>query len=82
MLPNKKKNENMGIDKLKRVMWRIREMQPGKVFVSREYIQRAIMLECGTWPLTIRNNRKALIRLGWLRTRKTKYELTDKDLGL
>jgi len=39
------------------------------------------MYECGTDPLTYRNNRNALITLGWIKTYAGKrLQITDKDL--
>lgn len=70
----------MTIEKLKRIMWRIRSRNKDKVYITRHEVEKAIFLEAGIWPETVRYNRQALIKLGWLKTRKQKYEITDKDL--
>lgn len=47
----------MGIDKLKRVIWRLREMKTDELDVYTEkQIRLAVMEECGTDRRTIREN--------------------------
>jgi len=71
----------MSINKLERTLWRLRKTRPGeKRFTWRE-LKIAIMKEIGTSPETLRRTKKALIMLGWIKPhRKTKLELTEKDL--
>ena len=72
----------MSIQKLERVMWRLRKRHPGRSKVTNLQLRRAIMYDCGTDPLTYRNNRKALMVLGWIKKHKTKQViLTNKDLS-
>jgi len=61
-------------------MWRLRKRNPGKVYIKYQELKRAIMYECGTHPKTLKSTRAALVTLGWIKTRKNKIELTDKDL--
>lgn len=75
----------MSVERLERVLWRLRRTRPLKrdppVYTNRE-LRIAIMKECGTSPMTIVNNRRALKELGWIDTkRRSSVELTDKDLG-
>jgi hypothetical protein len=61
-------------------MQRVRARNPGVQSFTRDELCRAIMLECGTSPMTYYNNRNALIKLGWIETRKRRFRLTDLDL--
>ena len=71
----------MTIEKLERVMWRLREQNKDKTYVHNSALQTAIMYEIGIDIRTYKSTRKALIKLGWIKTRgKTKVEITDKDL--
>ena len=71
----------MTIEKLERVMWRIRKYADGRDYISNTMIRKAIMFECGTSPSTIRDNRKAMKALGWIRARnKRSMYITDKDI--
>lgn len=71
----------MSVEKLERVLWRVRQRNPGKkVRIPWGELHRAVMYECGTDPATYTNNRKALVRLGWIVTRKGRFDLTDEDL--
>ena len=70
----------MSVEKLERVLWRVRKRNPNKTQITNHELKRAIMYECGTDPKTYTNNRKALIVLGWLRSRGNYVELTDNDL--
>lgn len=79
-----KKKEKMTLERLKRVMWRLRktntaEATPTKV---KNYdLRRAIIMECGTSPITYTRNRKALMILGWIKTINNKWiTLTGKDM--
>lgn len=66
----------MTIEKLKRVMWRLDGL--GHMEVTRVELTRAIMLECGTSKATIWDNTEALLRLGWLRRQKRRFQITSK----
>lgn len=55
----------MTLDKLKRVMWRLQEMQPGRVYTHSQ-IRRAIMEEMGTDDRTIKTAMKRLTELKML----------------
>jgi hypothetical protein len=70
----------MTIQKLERVLRRIRAENPGKVKVSNQILRRAIMHEIGTDARTVRDNRKALKDLGWIKCEKSRFRLTGKDL--
>jgi hypothetical protein len=71
----------MSIQKLERVLRRIRAENPGRKKISRPILQKAIMKEIGIDPRTYRQNREALISLGWLRSHKgNAFWLTDKDI--
>lgn len=61
-------------------MWRVRKNNKDEA-IHCTIFHIAIMRECGTSPMTITNNMKALKKLGWLKNKgKTKYTLTGKDL--
>ena len=50
--------------------------------VPRLQLERAIMFECGTDPKTMRNNKNALKKLGWIVFhRGSDITLTDNDLS-
>lgn len=70
----------MSIEKLERVLWRLRSRHPGKKYVKRNDLEIAIMYECGTDQSTYKRNRRALIKLGWIISRGKEIELTGKDL--
>ena len=71
----------MTIEKLQRVMWRIRKKCPDRSKITRTELKRAIMVECGTSPETYYNNKKALLALGWVKSlRGSAVRLTNKDL--
>lgn len=71
----------MTVEKLKRVLWRVRERHPGKIGITNYELRRAIMYELGTDQRTYKNNRKALIQLGWIKSHsRQKIQLTDNDL--
>jgi hypothetical protein len=71
----------MSIQKLERVLWRLRQLRPGEKRFTNLELQRVIMVECGTDPGTYVRNRIALKKLGWIipyRTRR--IDLTNKDI--
>ena len=71
----------MSIQKLERVLWRLRRKFPNEKKVPWIEFKRAIMIECGTDPATYRKNRDALVALGWVKmNKKRKANLTEMDL--
>ena len=69
----------MSIQKLERVLWRIRKQQKNK-YLWKD-LRKAIMHEIGTDIRTYNNNKRALKDLEWIKTHKRhKFTLTDKDL--
>lgn len=71
----------MSVEKLERVMWRIRKRCPDQGVISIHQLMRAIMLECGTDPRTYSNNKRALVKLGWIKKKGNKWVvLTGNDL--
>lgn len=71
--------KEMTIEKLKRVMWRIREKHPNKSMIMMNDLTRAIMYEVGTYDDTIKRVKKQLIMLGWIRTHNKKIEIRQGD---
>ena len=62
-------------------MWRLRERNPDTNVVTNYELRRAILLEIGTDPRTYVVNRKALIKLGWLKSySKQKIRITGEDI--
>jgi hypothetical protein len=76
----KKRATTMSIERLERVLWRLRKRNPGKTEIKLLELQRAIIYELGTDPRTYRNNKKALITIGWITSQGKMIRLTDKDL--
>ena len=75
----------MGINKLERVMWRLRQLRKdaevNKLCFTNLELKRAIMYECGTDDRTYYKNRKALKELGWIKRKGPKRILvTEKDI--
>ena len=71
----------MSVQKLERVLWRVRRYAPDTNRPTWTQLKRAIMYECGTDPKTYTAYRKALITLGWIKTeRGRRFRLTNKDL--
>lgn len=70
----------MSVSKLKQVMWVIRETYPRQRFIRRQELRPIIMRQCGTSPKTYTNNLDALLRLGWLRRVKWRFEIVGDDL--
>lgn len=79
----------MSIEKLKRVMWRLRKIIHDRQLETRDKsiratnmeLRRAIMLEIGTDWKTGSRNRRALINLRWIKSHgKNRVQLTDRDL--
>ena len=55
----------MTIDKLKRVVWRLKEIEPSGQY-NHKQIRQAIMEECGTDERTIRSTIKKMVELKML----------------
>ena len=71
----------MSINKLERVLWRLRRLVGDRVVIKNNELRRCIMYEIGTDPETYRKNRLALKHMGWLVARDNKtVRLTNKDL--
>jgi len=71
----------MSVERLERVIQRLRKRYPGRHSILNTELARAIMMECGTTPITITNNRKALIKIGLIKTQgKRRVRLTDVDI--
>ena len=72
----------MSVDKLERVLLRLRRRNPDARVVSNDELNRCVMLEIGTDQRTLWANRKALLKLGWIKPEgRKKIKLTDDDLG-
>lgn len=68
----------MTIERLERVMWRLRKNKKP----NRDHLHDCIMRECGTDPITIKNNVAALKKLKWIVFSAGKdIELTGSDLN-
>jgi hypothetical protein len=70
----------MTVDKLKRVLWRLRKEIGTRTLVRRKELRRAIMIECGTSTSTYYVNRDALLAIGWLKRVNCKFRITGLDL--
>lgn len=71
----------MSVERLERVMWRLRRRCPGNDRPPWSELRLAIMKECGTDPKTIKVNKRALKLLGWIKVNKgNAIELTGEDL--
>ncbi len=74
----------MTIEKLERVMWRLRhnyEDLANTKKIPNGVLHEAMMKEVGTDIRTYRANRKALIKMGWIKSvGKYAIKLTDKDI--
>ena len=71
----------MTVEKLRRVLWRVRERNAGADKPTNLELRRAIMLEIGTDPRTYTVNRKALFKLGWISIyNKSRVQLTGEDI--
>ena len=72
----------MSIEKLERVMWRLRAMTKSQRQPTRGELRIAIMKEVGTSPTCITENIRALKALKWIVMRKgTSLRLTGLDLN-
>jgi hypothetical protein len=70
----------MSVERLERVLWRLRKRNPGKTEIKLLELERAIMYECGTDPKTYRHNKAALVKLGWITSQGKMIRLTGKDI--
>ena len=71
----------MTVEKLERVMWRIRARFPNQDTILIKDVENAIMHEIGTDPRTWKLNFRSLQRLGWIkRTHRSVCKLTGNDL--
>lgn len=78
----------MSVEKLDRVMWRLKKEFPDEDIITNRQLEVAIMYECGTSPATYQNNRKALFKLGYIervragsgKVNPNKVKLTNKFL--
>lgn len=62
-----------GIEKLKRVMWRLKEEHGHREYMTRSDVEKAIMMECGLDDRTVRNKLKALKTFKWIRCERKMY---------
>lgn len=70
-----------GLDRLKRVMWRVRSENPKEERLTWDKLKIAVIKECGYSPGNYFNVKKALLKIGWItRHRKQKFNLTGKDI--
>ena len=70
----------MTLEKLERVMWRLRRMKPNQDTFTNLELRKAIMYECGTDDRTIYMNRKALKHLGWIIAKRNQIYITNNDI--
>lgn len=74
-------HNNMTVEKLERVLWRVRKIRPNTNIVLWLELKQAIMKEIGTDDRTYRSNVKALRTLRWIATQDSYHvELTGLDL--
>ena len=67
---------SLGLQKCKRVIWRLQEKFPKAESFTQKQVETAIMHECGTSPSTIRANIDSLLNLNWME-RNISFKLTD-----
>ena len=73
----------MSIEKLKRVLWRLRHKYPTGEKIPLLALKHAIMREIGTSPMCYKQNKRALKTLAWIKHRnydRWYFTLTDQDL--
>ena len=72
----------MAREKLKRIMWLLRQRNPDNNTPTKWELRRSIMLEIATDIRTFQIYRKALMSLGWIKPHtKKKIMITDVDLS-
>jgi len=70
-----------GTEKLERVMWRLRKITRKPNMPYYNELQQAVIYECGHTPQTYYNIKRALVKLGWIKSHSSKrFILTNKDL--
>lgn len=67
-----------GIEKLKRVMHRLKEEHGNREYMTRLDVEKAIMMECGLDERTVRNKLKALKTFGWIRCIRKEYRINHE----
>ena len=71
----------MSVEKLERVLWRLRKQHKDAKFILNQDLRRAIMLECGTSPACYQQNRRALFALKWIKSNgRYSIKLTNNDI--
>jgi len=68
-----------GVEKLKRVMWRLEENHKNKKYITKKDVELEIIKECGIDPRTIKNNLNVLKKLKWIKCNKKMYYLGGED---
>ena len=72
----------MSIEKLERVMWRLRKGLDPAYNPTRAKLDICIMKECGTSPSTLKANKAALKKLGWIKFQKgASITITGADIN-
>lgn len=74
---NMKRKMAKGIERLKRVIWRLLEEE--KEYYLYSDVEKAIIYECGYDPRTIKVNLNALKKLGWITISSKRYYISNKD---
>lgn len=69
----------MSVDKLKRVIWLLREKYPGCTTFSLVALRIAIMEEIGTSEQCIKLNQKKILELGYLK-RISRWQFHDEGV--
>ena len=72
----------MSIQRLERVMWRLRALNKGASKANRDDLRLCIMKEIGTSPTCVKENIRALKALKWIEMGRGKFlTLTGKDIS-
>ena len=69
----------MSADKLRRVVWLLRELYPNQSIFTLDAVRRAIMQEIGTDRRTIKYNIRAIKMIGYLK-RLNRYQFQDEGI--
>lgn len=71
----------MTIEKLQRVMERLRISKPWSAIPTNHELRKAVIYEIGYDVRTYKHIRKALIALGWIKHHnKSRVQITGRDL--
>ena len=71
----------MTVERLERVMARLRQRHPGINAPKYTELMMCIMKDLGTDPRTYWANKRALLKLGWIKSyTKKRFRLTNVDL--